>query len=156
MIDVKQFREVVIRPALKKIKLWTPEAEELLLGTALQESRLKYMKQLGSGPAVGFFQMEPRTHDDIWKNYLRAKPDLAQRVAQLSHVVNAQSMSTDLLYAAAMCRVHYLRVPHRLPAEGDIQGQARYWKLFYNTNYGSGTEEEYLEVWESYSGEPVT
>jgi hypothetical protein len=114
------------------------------------------MKQLGSGPAVGFFQMEPRTHDDIWKNYLRAKPDLAQRVAQLSHVVNAQSMSTDLLYAAAMCRVHYLRVPHRLPAEGDIQGQARYWKLFYNTNYGSGTEEEYLEVWESYSGEPVT
>jgi hypothetical protein len=156
MLDVKQFREIVIRPALKLIKLWSPEAEELLLGTALQESRLQYLKQLGSGPALGVFQMEPRTHDDIWKNYLKYKPDLAKSVAKLSHSVNAPSLATDLLYAAAMCRVHYLRVPERLPAEGDIQGQARYWKDHYNTYLGAGSAEEYLEVWEAYSGEHIT
>lgn len=152
MIDVKQFREVIIRPALKLIKLWSPEAEELLLGTALQESRLMYLKQLGTGPALGVFQMEPNTHDDIWKNYLGYKPDLAQRVGKLSHSVNAQSLATDLLYAAAMTRVHYLRVPKALPAEGDYDGQACYWKKYYNTYLGAGTEEEYLEVWETYSG----
>ena len=150
MIDVKQFREVVIRPALKLIKLWSPEAEELLLGTALQESRLKYLKQLGSGPALGVFQMEPNTHDDIWKNYLHYKPDLAALVAKLSHSVNAQSLATDLLYAAAMTRVHYLRVPAALPAEGDWDGQACYWKEYYNTYLGAGTEEEYLDVLEAY------
>ena len=155
MIDVKQFRELIIRPALKKIKLWSPAAEELLLGTALQESRLKYIKQLGTGPACGVFQMEPATHDDIWKNYLKYKPDLASAVAKLSHSVNAQSLITDLLYAAAMTRIHYLRVPEALPAEGDIDGMAECWKEHYNTYLGAGTEEEYIESWYSYSGEDL-
>ena len=150
MLDVKQFREVVIRPALKLIKLWSPEAEELLLGTALQESRLTYLKQLGSGPAVGVFQMEPNTHNDIWKNYLSYKPDLAKLVSNLAHRVTAQSLATDLLYAAAMTRIHYLRIPARLPAEGDWDGQACYWKKYYNTYLGAGTEDEYLDVLESY------
>jgi len=153
MIDVKQFREIVIRPALKLIKLHSPAAEELLLGTALQESRLQYLKQLGSGPALGVFQMEPRTHDDIWKNYLSYKPDLAKAVARLSHSPTAQSLATDLMYAAAMSRIHYLRIPAALPAEGDIDGQAHYWKKYYNTYLGAGTEDEYLEHWYSYSGE---
>lgn len=152
MLDVKQFREVVIRPALKLIKLWSPEAEELLLGTALQESRLTYLKQLGSGPAKGVFQMEPNTHNDIWKNYLQYKPDLAKLVARLAHTANSEALATDLLYAAAMTRVHYLRVPAALPAEGDYDGQACYWKKYYNTYLGAGTEEEYLESWETYSG----
>ena len=152
MIDVKQFRELIIRPALKKIKLWSPAAEELLLGTALQESRLMYIKQLGTGPACGVFQMEPATHDDIWKNYLKFKPDLAQEVMKLSHSVYAQSLISDLLYAAAMTGIHYLRVPAALPAEGDYDGQAAYWKEYYNTYLGAGTEEEYLESWDVYSG----
>lgn len=152
MIDVPQFVKMVITPALRATKLWSPEAEELLLGTALQESRLTYLKQLGSGPAMGVFQMEPATHDDIWKNYLKYKSDLAKNVAKLSHSVNHQSLATDLLYAAAMCRVHYLRVPARLPAQGDFEGQAAYWKEYYNTYLGAGTEEEYLESWHSYSG----
>jgi len=152
MLEVHQFRELVVRPALKAIKAWSPAAEELVLGTALQESRLIYIKQLGRGPALGVFQMEPATHDDIWKNYLKYKTDLAKNVGKLSHAVNSRSLITDLLYAAAMTRVHYLRVPEPLPAEGDFEGQAAYWKDHYNTYLGAGTEEEYLESWHSYSG----
>ena len=111
-----------------------------------------YIKQLGTGPACGVFQMEPATHDDIWKNYLKFKPDLAKDVMKLSHSVNAQSLISDLLYAAAMTRIHYLRVPAALPAEGDYDGQAAYWKEYYNTYLGAGTEEEYLESWDVYSG----
>jgi hypothetical protein len=152
MLDVYQFRELVVAPGLKAIKAWSPAAEELVLGTALQESRLKYIKQLGNGPALGVFQMEPATHDDIWKNYLKYKPELAVGASKLSHSVNSRSLITDLLYAAAMCRIHYLRVPDALPAEGDFEGQAAYWKDHYNTYLGAGTEEEYLESWYSYSG----
>jgi hypothetical protein len=152
MLDVMQFRNLVIKPALKAINLYSPAAEELVLGTALQESRLKYLHQLGRGPALGLFQMEPRTHNDIWTNYLRGKPDLAGALQRLAHKPGPDAMITDLLYAAGMCRVHYRRVPAALPAEGDFEGQAAYWKKYYNTIYGAGTEEEYLENWHAYSG----
>lgn len=147
MLNTIQFGKLVIRPALEAIDLYSDAAEQLLLGTALQESRLTYLKQLGTGPALGLFQMEPATHNDIWTNYLRYKPELAQKVAQLAHFVSAESMATDLLYAAAMCRIHYLRVPAALPAFGDIYGQATYWKDYYNTFLGAGNPKEYMEAW---------
>lgn len=40
-------------------------AEQLLLGTAIQESHLKYRRQIG-GPALGYFQVGTNTQDDIW------------------------------------------------------------------------------------------
>ena len=75
MLDADQFTRLIIRPALKIIGLDFRAAEELLLGTALQESRLTYLHQLGGGPALGLFQMEPGTHDDIWTNYLWNRPE---------------------------------------------------------------------------------
>ena len=47
-----QIRSLVIRPALSKINLWSPSAEELVLGTAIVESGLTYIRQWGDGPAV--------------------------------------------------------------------------------------------------------
>jgi len=152
MINTIHFGQLVIRPALEAIGLYSPEAEQLLLGTALQESRLTYLKQLGTGPALGLFQMEPATHKDIWTNYLRYEPKLSQKVAQLAHFVAAESMATDLLYAAAMCRIHYRRVSAPLPAFGDVYGQACYWKEYYNTYQGAGTAREYMEAWERTHG----
>lgn len=147
MIDVEQFRTLVVRPALKVIDLHSDAAEELVLGTALQESHLTYLKQLGTGPALGLFQMEPATHYDLWANYLKYNPELARKVAQLAHYKEARSMITDLLYSAAMCRVHYRRVKAALPAAGDIEGQAAYWKKYYNTPLGAGTEAQYIHNW---------
>ena len=50
---------LVIRPALKKLRLWSPSAEELVFGTAIVESGLTYLKQHGDGPALGLWQVEP-------------------------------------------------------------------------------------------------
>lgn len=152
MIDVVQFKDLVVLPALKAIGLYSPAAEELVLGTAIQESRLKYLKQLGSGPALGLFQMEPNTYLDIWHNYLVYREELAMNVTKLAHNLAPEAMVTDLLFAAAMCRIHYLRVPEPLPEQGDYEAQAAYWKEHYNTMYGAGTEEEYLENWYAHSG----
>ena len=58
-LDASHLREVVIKPALPEIELWSPAAEELVLGTAIVESRLSFIKQLGSGPALGLWQIEP-------------------------------------------------------------------------------------------------
>lgn len=147
MINLPQFIEFVIQPTLAHLELGGRAAEELLLGTAIQESRVHYLHQVGGGPAQGVFQMEPATHADIWQNYLAYKPDLAKKVNELSLLGpgDIPQMTGNMYYAAAMCRVHYRRVPKALPEAGDLEAQADYWKEFYNTFLGAGTVDEYIE-----------
>ena len=64
-LDASQLRRLVIQPALSEIELWSPAAEELVLGTAIVDSRLSFIKQLGSGPAFGLWQIEQDTHRDV-------------------------------------------------------------------------------------------
>lgn len=153
MIDVKQLRDEVIRPVLKELGLHSDSAEQLLLGTVAQESKVgTYIKQLGKGPAVGIYQMEPATHDDIWKHYLSYKPELAAKVRSflIGDEPNASEMKGNLYYATAMARIHYSRKPGFLPKADDVSGLAYYWKRFYNTNLGKGTEKEFRDNYNKY------
>jgi len=143
----------VITPVLNHIGLYSEAAAELVLGTGIQESHLQYLKQIGAGPAVGIYQMEPATHNDIWKNYLAYKPVLIKSVRSLElpqFAHGACEMIGNLYYATAMCRIHYRRVSAPLPAAGDIVGQAHYWKTWYNTTQGKGTTTEYIHNWGRY------
>ena len=144
------FKEQIIRPTLKTLGLWSAAAEELLLGTALQESGLTHRVQLGGGPARGLFQMEPATHNDIWNNYLKYHKTLATLVKNLKSTATADGvleLRNNDRYAAAMARVHYKRAPAPLPPVGDIQAMAAYWKRYYNTIHGAGTVAQYLHSW---------
>lgn len=152
MLHIGQFRTLVIRPVLETLRLDGEAAEQLILGTALQESGLRYLKQLGDGPALGVFQMEPRTHDDIWLNFLAFKPELAERVKSLVAAPISEALAGNLWYACAMCRIHYRRVPRPLPAAGDIEAQAAYWKVYYNSSRGKGRVSEYIDNWTRYMG----
>lgn len=141
-INAQQFWNMV-DDAIGSIGLHSESAAQLLVGTAAQESHLgTYLRQI-RGPALGVFQMEPATHNDIWENYIayqgRLKDDMRARYA----MATAETMVYDLRYAAIMARIHYLRVPTALPE--DIEGQAHYWKEHYNTFLGAGTVEEYLQ-----------
>lgn len=137
-MDKKQFKEYIIRPTLKEIGLHSLAAENLLLGTALVESNLEYVQQLGGGPAIGVYQMEPATHRDIWNNYLRHRPDLANCVNDFlsPSYDKLYQLRGNLHYATAMARVHYLRVPKALPLADDAEGLAQYHKDYYNTHLG--------------------
>ena len=153
MINRWQFCEHIIRPTLKHIGFYSLGAEKLLLHTAIIESRLIFLKQVG-GPALGIYQMEPATHKDIWLNYLQHREELSNKVNDFStaYSLNANEPDTkvefdlihNLAYATAMARVHYLRVPAKLPEWDDIRGQGKYWKTFYNTHLGKGTEEKFV------------
>ena len=83
MLDPQHFLAYVVRPSLESIGLWSEAAERLLLGTAIAESQLTWLRQHGGGPARGVYQIEPATHDDIWANYLAYRDGLANRVARL-------------------------------------------------------------------------
>jgi hypothetical protein len=139
-----------IRPALQTLARGGLAAEQLVLGTAIQESLLVHRRQLGNGPAVGLFQMEPATHDDCWVNFLDFRPGLANLV-RATLAAGEQPVASTMVnndrYAAAMCRVRYLRAPGALPAADDVAAIAGYWKLHYNTPLGAGTPPEFITKW---------
>jgi hypothetical protein len=149
------FVATILRPTLNHIALPSEAAEQLLLGTALVESRLVHRRQIGGGPARGFFQMEPATHDDIWNNFLEFRPGLAEKIKSLrsSPAANAhQELERNDKYACAMARAHYLRAPEVLPEVGDLEGMAGYWKQYYNTPLGAGSVSKYLATWHRIMG----
>jgi len=147
-INPQQLLQHVVRPALQHIGLHSRAAEQLVLGTALVESRGEYVKQLGKGPALGLWQMEPATHDDILGNYVAYKPQLKLWLNGLTTSAKitdgALELVGNLFYAAAMCRIHYARVRDPLPGADEFGDMAMYWKRFYNTLLGAGTADKAL------------
>lgn len=152
MLNIAQFRTNIVRPTLEALGAYSRAAENLVLGTALQESNLQYLRQLEDGPARGFYQMEPNTHDDIWDNFLAFRAELRARVSAFlaPDRDRIEQLVWNLAYATAMCRVHYLRVPHPLPDPGDIGAMGAYWKQYYNTVQGRGTADEFVKKFEDY------
>ena len=159
MINPAEFRSLIIRPALKAAGMWSEAAENLLLGTAVHESVLVWLTERNNKPgrATGFYQMEPATADDICHRYLATRSDLSLMLAKATwpHVsapplyshLNGQEiarlMVEDLRFSTLMCRVRYWMVPQALPDANDIDGLARYWKKWYNTELGAGE----VSVW---------
>ena len=143
--------KTLITETLKYIGCYSEDAVNLLLGTMAQESAFgKYRRQLGNGPALGVFQMEPRTHDDIVKNFLSYHKDLGKKILEISGLAQFSPMQLEGndRYAISMARMQYWRFPDRMPH--DIQGYAMLWKSRYNTPLGAGTVEEYVKNYHKY------
>lgn len=148
-----QFREVILRPTLMALQKWRPEVEELMIGTMAHESKGGTYLVQENGPAVGPFEMEPVTHDDIWLNYLPNQPKLSydlMTVCGFAYKPKFEVMKYHLVYAVCMARIDYLRIPEPIPK--DLQSQALYWKNYYNTKLGKGTPEEYIQDYLIFTG----
>lgn len=153
MIDSKQLLTWVIRPVLKDLDLWSVPAERLVLGTAAVESECgRWLAQIG-GPALGAWQMEPASHDDIHDNFLKFRPELQKKVLRWN--INAamdeaaEEMAGNLYYACAMARIQYLRDPAPIP--DDLLGQSKYYKRVYNTEQGKGSADGYRMAWDKFA-----
>ena len=143
-LDLSQLKALVVTPTLQQLALIIPAlgnswAINQVTGTALVESGCVYLKQLGGGPALGLFQMEPATHDDCWTNFLTFNSALKARVQNIAGQASptATLMVTNLAYAAAMARIKYWRSPLASPAATDAAGCAAYHKAVYNSALGA-------------------
>ncbi|GAB4491833.1 MAG: hypothetical protein Tsb0010_00360 [Parvularculaceae bacterium] len=152
----REFLEQIIRPTLQELGVHSTAAERLLLGTAVAESLLKYRRQI-QGPALGLFQMEPDSHDDIYENFLNypGRAVLKQKIVGMLSSPNAdkhEELVNNDRYACAMARMQYYRFPASLPSADDLDGLARYWKRYYNTAKGAGTVAGFKEKWQAIVG----
>lgn len=161
-----QFRGLIVQPALKAINMWSTQAEELLMGTAAQESgMMTYIRQVidgsnrfvfGSVGGFGAFQMENDTFMDLWNRHIKSKP-LELEVMGFCNF-DVEPSIYDLMinprFAAIMCRLKYLDAPEALPASNYVPGIASYWKKYYNTLKGAGTEQEFIDNYKRYVTQP--
>lgn len=153
----KNYLRKLIRHTLEGVegaKLWSEKAEDLLMGTCAQESALgRYRRQIGGGPALGIFQMEPETFNNIKRNYLAHKKTLCKGVLKAMDVTSLNHLIPEMLecddeLAIIFARLHYRRVSEPIPET--LEGQALYYKQYYNTYQGKATVSDYLQNYVRY------
>ena len=138
-LDKHQLKNLIER-VLTEINLNSPQAVDLLLGTCAQESAFgTYLRQTGGGPALGAFQIEPATFQDLRGRYGVRFPIIGRYFEELEW---------DLRLSIIVSRVKYFSCPGPIPLTPEEQ--AAYYKKNYNTPAGSGTVEQYMENWRRY------
>jgi len=161
-IDPRQLLVHVVRPALNSLGLpGGTLAEKLVMGTAAQESRFQYIHQLGKGPALSLWQIEPVTAMDALRRAPAEALDRLEGMAPGSLPVQGkgtllgpvvEQLHGNLYLGAAMCRLVYYLKPFSISRElaaGDEPGWCAWaWKRYYNTLKGKGTADEFLNWWE--------
>lgn len=155
MTNLNDIRNKTVIPALLAIDAYSLAAEQLVMATGMAESLFLSTRQIASykpklvyGPARGYFQMEPFTHNDLWAGYIGAtrRAHLLDGLRKISDSPgDPEELVRNQIYAAAMCRIFYLRIRAPLPRAGDWPGMAAYWKRYYNTHLGKGTVEGFLK-----------
>lgn len=151
--DREQFQDLIER-VLREIDAHSASAVNLLLGTAAVESRFgTYLRQV-EGPALGVFQMEPATEEDIWAKFLINRKPLRDRVINATGQIgpNVRALESNIAYQIAMARCHYLRFKEPLSFAKDIEAMADYWKRYYNTTEGKGSPEEFIANYKRFVG----
>lgn len=149
---ISQIRNFVIMPALKLCNLWCESAEILLTGTLMMETNAVAIIQ-NHGPALGFFQIEPETHEDI-KLYLShpASVHLLKPLLEccyFSNLPNDSELISNIKYSCLIARLIYFRNPERLPDQEDREELAHMYKRIYNTSGGKADIDKCLEVFKS-------
>lgn len=153
--SIAYLRRAIVEPALAEIadaarlpQFAAPAAVDLVMGTAAVESGFTALHQIGGGPALGYWQIEPATAGDVRDNYLRFRGGLDDAVTRFLHIGSPdRQLASNLAYAAIMCRLIYLRAPKPLPRQGDVAGYAAYWKDHYNTARGKGSPAKFMAAW---------
>lgn len=145
MFNIAQFRELIIKSTLNDLMLYSEDAEELLIFTCAVESMGGTFLHQVNGPALGIYQMEPATYNDIWQNFIKKSGPLSLKLFSnfdVNHMPSEERMIYDLRFATAMARIHYLRVKEPLPNCKDVDAIWDYYKKYYNTSKGAANRFE--------------
>ena len=153
-MNAQQLHDLIIYPALEYIgsRYNAAEARFLLLGTAAIESECGHFIKQFEGPALGVWQMEPKTHDDIINN-CDAIPSLSAWLDDLkvsSTSCDHEQIIRSPMYACVMARLKYAMDSEPLPtytADKEQNNKAfyAYYKRIYNTELGASTYEKWVE-----------
>tara|TARA_Y100000310_G_C20557034_1_gene751087 strand:+ start:432 stop:887 length:456 start_codon:yes stop_codon:yes gene_type:complete len=137
----------IIQFTLEHLDMYSEDAASLVYRTGMAESSYKHLRQV-QGPAIGFFQVEPATIIDTVNNYVDYRPELKTKLYSLGWDDSnyEQRVLASIALQAAFCRLKYRRDSKPLPKANNVMEQAKYWKRVYNSKYGKGTVEHFMEA----------
>jgi hypothetical protein len=146
-IFAKDLRELVVRPTLQQLNEWSPAAENLLLGTAAQESQLGFIIHTSHIKGAGLYRISEQTHTQVWDEFLITDPELASRIRGLASQQQFlkfphHELITNLGYATGIAWMVYKRNALQLPDENDIAQLAHCWQ----TNYAPRDADAYKSL----------
>ena len=147
-----EFRQLIIGHTLRSLDEWAPAHENLLLGTAAQESSMG--SSLKRGRLLGLYHISPNTHRAVWDKYLIHYPDLASQIrglaGQHSFILDPHGeLISNLKYSTAIAWMIYRRVEQALPTANDIPGQARYWHRHFHAR-ASAPSADFIASYQHY------
>ena len=144
--EIKEIAEY----ALYRIDSYSDDALALVVRTGMAESGYRALKGYGDGnPAIGFWQIEPATMNDMIGNYINYRSKYKKTLISLGmnfEKDTIMSVMSNMAVQAALCRLHYRRDKDPLPSWDDMEGQAKYWKRVYNTVEGRGTVKHFIKA----------
>jgi hypothetical protein len=143
--------DYIIKPVLEHMgsKYNTKAARQLLLATAAQESHCGFYAKQVKGPALGLYQMEKPTLNDLYENYLYFHPS-QERIVENFNIINISDkieLVGNNYYSTAIARMQYWRDSEPMPDFNDFDGMWTMYKRVWNTHLGKATLHEFQENW---------
>lgn len=135
-MNLKAITNEAILPALDLLPagMTSVPAITMLLAIGLQESRFEYRRQMGNGPAKGFWQFERGGGVRGCVNHPASEPHLRKLCEVRKVGFNPQAVwdaiEHDDVLAAGLARLLLWTDPYKLPGSGDSEGA---WKLYLRT-----------------------
>lgn len=163
-MNAQQLYDYIIKPTHQYMggNYESKESNFLSLCTAAIESNCgEYIKQI-NGPALGIWQMEPDTHDDIIDNCDALRNGdfeslLCGLLPSNSYELiddGVDTLTQSPMYACAMARLKYSMDPNPLPKlsgdkDLDCINFFEYYKRVYNTEFGASTYQKWVNALEA-------
>ena len=145
-MKIELIKNHIIAPALSAIGSHSDDRLDMVFVTGATETLYNYNRQI-NGNALSWFQIERKTHDDIYRflGQSRKQHILDGLISLTEGRMNFGQLEINPWYAAAICAVRYMYDPQPLPKAGARMRQAEYYKRVYNTSKGKGSINEFLE-----------
>ncbi len=159
MIPPSQWLKHVVRPTLEHLAVVEAgigglASEQLMMGTVIAESGLSALAQIGGGPALSMFQIEPATFKDIYYRYLQKPGKEALQIAIKELQVDAfgplAQLAGNRFFACGIARIRFWMVPAKLPNLDDLEAMGAYYKKWYNTAGGAGDADRWVDLYRQF------
>jgi hypothetical protein len=153
VINIHQLRELIIKPSLQQTGLYSPEAELLMIGTALVESNLSFLAQRPTPIARSIWMIEQPTYTDL-RIRLIGNKGLAQKILDCLWMddfpQNYDYLSGNLTAACLFARLKYWFSKEHIPIPGNAQSLAGFWARIYNTRNLDSDKKRFIELFNKY------
>lgn len=152
MVDKFTGRKIA-EQAISQVAMGNKNVERFLIEIANIESKFGRDKNTFKGASKGIFQIDPIAFEEVQRR-LKETNEKDGGTTRAYNEKLKQDLNLDLseltyedldkpLVGAAFARAYLLGFAEAIPET--VLGRAKYWKKYYNTDAGKGTDEKYLK-----------